>query len=138
MAASLTRQQTMNFLRIVSGFRSQLQRSALFYGTSCKDLEVDSLPRIAVAPDQSCIICWHPEPEHPYHCTQPVPRMEESAEGDSPLKVNLCLEEKLRLRPDGPTDHELCNMFFTTKHQWRPMTQKKYRKPQRPLDREGL
>ena len=35
--------------------------------------------------------------------------------------MNLLLEEKLKMRPDGPTDHELSNMFFTTKHTWRPM-----------------
>ncbi|KAL8622079.1 hypothetical protein ACOMHN_056564 [Nucella lapillus] len=139
MAASLTRQPAVNLLRNVLGFRCLLLRSApQQYGTSCKDLDVDSLPRVAAAPDQGCIICWHPEPHHPYHYTQPVPRTEESAEGEAPLKVNLRLEEQLKLRPDGPTDHELSHMFHTTKHQWRPMTQKKYRKPKRPLDREGL
>ena len=28
------------------------------------------LPRIAMAPDESSIICWHPEPEFPYEYTK--------------------------------------------------------------------
>ena len=31
------------------------------------------------------------------------------------------LPEKLKVRPDRPTDHELSSMFSTTKHIWRLM-----------------
>ncbi|KAK7102314.1 large ribosomal subunit protein mL42-like [Littorina saxatilis] len=138
MAASLT---AANMLRALTSIRTQILTSGHWrlYATSCKELDADRQPRVAMAPDKSCIICWHPEPEFPYDCTQPLPRNEEeAAEGESPLKVNLLMEEKLKMRADGPTDHELCNMFFTTKHTWRPMPGKKYRKPNLPLDREGL
>lgn len=41
-------------------------------------------------------------------------------QGDSALKVQYHLEDKLRFRKDGPTDKELANMFHTTKHPWFP------------------
>ena len=40
---------------------------------------------------------------------------------DSPLQSSVRQNYELRYRPDGPTDPELCDLFFTTKHQWRPM-----------------
>ncbi|KAK7499911.1 hypothetical protein BaRGS_00008759, partial [Batillaria attramentaria] len=120
MAASLTACCSAgNMLRVVAAIRGHALTSGHWrlYATSCKDLDSNRQPRLALAPDRSSIICWHPEPEFPYECTQPMPRQEEAAaQGDSPLKVNYLIEEKLKARPDGPTDHELCNMFFTTKH----------------------
>ncbi|PVD24312.1 hypothetical protein C0Q70_14790 [Pomacea canaliculata] len=69
-----------------------------------------------------------------------MPREEgEAAQGETPLKVNFLVEEKLKMRPDGPTDNELSNMFFTTKHTWRPRPREDKLKPKNiPVDRDGL
>ncbi|XP_063405809.1 large ribosomal subunit protein mL42-like [Mytilus trossulus] len=94
---------------------------------------------VALSKDESTVICWHPEPEFPYEFSKPIPRKsEELAEGDSALKVQYHLEDKLRFRKDGPTDKELANMFFTTKHPWFPRPQKKYRKSKSPKDRDHI
>ncbi len=41
-------------------------------------------------------------------------------QADSALKVQYLLDEKNKYRPDGPTDAELQEIFYTTKHQWFP------------------
>ncbi|KAK6177086.1 hypothetical protein SNE40_015262 [Patella caerulea] len=92
-----------------------------------------------LSPDGSCILFWHPEQNFPYEHTQPIPRkVKELEEADTVLKVQLLKEEEIKHRPDGPTDAELSNIFYETKHRWFPRPEKKYRKVNPPKDRDGL
>ncbi|XP_046336661.1 39S ribosomal protein L42, mitochondrial-like [Haliotis rufescens] len=99
----------------------------------------DRRPKVSMSPDGSTLLCWHPAMEFPYQHTKPIPRkIEELAEGESVLKVQYLMSEKLKHREDGPTDKELANIFFTSKHRWYPQPQKKYRKVRTPKDRDRI
>ncbi|BFZ10362.1 hypothetical protein BsWGS_13401 [Bradybaena similaris] len=99
-------------------------------------------PSICISPDNSTILCWHPEPEFPYEYTQPLPRAKtELEEGDSVLKIQYLVDEKLKNRPDGPTVPELSQLFHTPRITFRrrqrhekKIDMKKYK----PKDRDGL
>lgn len=96
-------------------------------------------PLVGLTADGCTYVCWHPESSFPYEFSKPIIRKKTDLEmGDSHLKVQHLLEEKLKLRPHGPTDNELANMFFTSKHRWNPKPEKKYRKPNPPKDRERI
>ncbi|KAK3579393.1 hypothetical protein CHS0354_029700 [Potamilus streckersoni] len=96
-------------------------------------------PLVGLSVDGSTVICWHPELTFPYEHTWPVPRYDpEIREGDSVLRVQLLKEDKMKYHQTGPTDVELANMFFTTKHRWYPKPEKMYRKRNPPKDRDGL
>ncbi|CAI9721331.1 Hypothetical predicted protein [Octopus vulgaris] len=94
---------------------------------------------VGTTDDNMTFVCWHPEIPFPYEYSKPLPRkLPEIQEAESPMKVQHLLAEKLRLRPDGPTNQELANIFFTTKHRWFPKPEKRYKKPNEPKDRERL
>lgn len=94
---------------------------------------------VGLSPDGNTVISWHPEPKFPYEHTRPLPnRQKEASVGDSVMKVQHLREEMTKYRPDGPTDKELSNVFFTTKHRWLPKPEKKYKKINPPKDRDGL
>merc|ERR1719391_1591815 len=77
-------------------------------------------PQVCQNSERSMIVCWHPEPDFPYEHTQPLPRDKESlAEGESVLKVQYLLDDKLKNRPDGPTDNELTQIFYTQRDYFR-------------------
>ncbi|XP_067684755.1 large ribosomal subunit protein mL42-like [Haliotis asinina] len=105
----------------------------------CNQNNDDRNPQVCLSPDGSTVLCWHPAVEFPYQHTKPIPRkIEELAEGESVLKVQYLVSEKLKHREDGPTDKELANIFFTSKHRWYSQPQKKYRKVRTPKDRDRI
>ncbi|XP_041347510.1 39S ribosomal protein L42, mitochondrial-like [Gigantopelta aegis] len=113
------------------------------HGSSCcrivRQASSYRVPQVGLSPDGSTVVCWHPEPDFPYEHTQPLPRNQrEMAEGDSVLKVQYLVEEQIKYRSSGPTDKELSNMFFTTKHRWYPKPEKKYKKLTPPKDRDHI
>lgn len=96
-------------------------------------------PVVALSPDRTVYICWHPEPEFPYEHSRPIPRrLEQLEEGDTVLKVQHLIAEKNKYSPDGPSKRELKEMFYTTKHQWLPKPRKRFAKTDTGRDREGL
>ncbi|CAG5133768.1 unnamed protein product, partial [Candidula unifasciata] len=99
-------------------------------------------PSVCLSPDKNTILCWHPEPEFPYEYTQPLPRAKTELEkGDSVLKVQYLLDEKLKNRPDGPTVPELAQLFHTTRLAFRRRQRHEKKielKKYKPKDREGL
>ncbi|XP_059153797.1 large ribosomal subunit protein mL42-like [Physella acuta] len=130
-------------------FRVCLSKNNLVSGFKLsRQLHLSSLhnkarrPDVALSPNNSMIMCWHPEPEHPYEHTQPLPRDKTELEmNDSVLKVQYLLDEKLKNRPEGPTVNELAQLFHTTKHTFFRRTRIEKTKGSvkyRPKNREGL
>ncbi|XP_005097838.2 39S ribosomal protein L42, mitochondrial [Aplysia californica] len=99
-------------------------------------------PDVCLSPDKKMIMCWHPEPEFPYEDSMPLPRDNtELTEGESVLKVQYLVEEKLKNRPDGPTDNELTQLFYTSKDYFKTRHRTEKRVKMRkfhPKDRDGL
>lgn len=112
-----------------------------FISLSCVVSKSDCSNRVSVglSPDGNTVVGWHPAPKFPYEHTRALPsRKKEASVGDSVLKIQHLREEMTKYRPDGPTDKELSNIFFTTKHTWLKKPEKKYRKPNPPKDRDAL
>ncbi|KAK2156333.1 hypothetical protein LSH36_216g06071 [Paralvinella palmiformis] len=96
-------------------------------------------PNVAVSPDQTAYICWHPEPEFPYEHTRPVPRnVGQLEESDSVLKVQHLQATRNIHATGGPSNRELKEMFFTTKHKWHPKPRRRFAKTDTGRDREGV
>ncbi|GAB1606785.1 39S ribosomal protein L42, mitochondrial-like isoform X1 [Argonauta hians] len=132
---AITKCLSSSLCRRINGVPSLL--SNVRHNSSENELEKDV--KVGITGDNMTFVCWHPELPFPYKYSKPLPRRRaEIEEGDSPLKVQHLLAEKLSLRPEGPTDNELANIFFTSKHPWYPKPQKKYKKPVEPKDRDKL
>ncbi|KAK3103685.1 hypothetical protein FSP39_021010 [Pinctada imbricata] len=84
--------------------------------------EPNRTPMVAMTPDDSTIVCWHPEPTFPYEYTKPLPTRKDKdlGMGDSVLKVEHHRDYMERYRTRGPSKKELAAMFYTSKHQWFP------------------
>ncbi|GFO43964.1 39S ribosomal protein l42, mitochondrial-like [Plakobranchus ocellatus] len=99
-------------------------------------------PDVCLSADKSMILCWHPEPEFPYEHTQPLPRdTSDMEEGNSVLKVQYLIDEKLKNRPDGPTVNELSELFHAHREDFkrRRRHEKKVEQVKYvPKDRDGL
>ncbi|KAK3734436.1 hypothetical protein RRG08_029111 [Elysia crispata] len=99
-------------------------------------------PDVCLSPDKAMIMCWHPEPEFPYEHSQPLPRdKSQLEEGDSVLKIQYLVDEKLKNRPEGPTVNELSELFYTNREDFkrRPRHEKKTEQVKYvPKDRDGL
>uniref|UniRef100_A0A8D8TSN2 Large ribosomal subunit protein mL42 n=1 Tax=Cacopsylla melanoneura TaxID=428564 RepID=A0A8D8TSN2_9HEMI len=97
--------------------------------------------KIAVTPDGTTVVCWHPEPPFPYEHSLPLPVTEQST--NSVLKVQNVDEVYEIFKPKKPefVRQDLMNITFTNKHRWFPL-KKKYQKKRffKPLvpDREYL
>ncbi|XP_033745407.1 39S ribosomal protein L42, mitochondrial-like [Pecten maximus] len=138
-----TRNLTFSSLRyyryLLRGVSKPVQSRAASSSSSDDHTDRNCLPQVGKSSKTGTIVCFHPEPVYPYEYTLPLPRNEvELGEGDSALSVQAQRQQLLRFREDGPTRHELANMFHTTKHQWYPNTADKYRKPKPPKDREAI
>ncbi|CAD5115873.1 DgyrCDS4813 [Dimorphilus gyrociliatus] len=97
--------------------------------------DVCKSPQIGINKDGSAIICWHPEElDFPYEHTKPIVRTE------ADRISNNTASEVLNTFPEqrDPSNEELMQMFYTTKHQWAPKPGKRYIKSRVIRDREGL
>ncbi|CAL1545854.1 unnamed protein product [Lymnaea stagnalis] len=143
MAASLSRScaRKCSFPRLLFSLNHNVAQSSRFLHLSIPQSK-SRPPSVCLSPDKSMIMCWHPEPEHPYEHTLPLPRDKKELEvGDSVLKVQYLLDEKLKHNPDGPTVNELSQMFYTSKHQF--YRKKRHEKKTemikyKPKDRDGF
>ncbi|GFS22429.1 39S ribosomal protein L42, mitochondrial-like [Elysia marginata] len=89
------------------------------FSVSCQ-MNKTKPPDVCLSPDKSMIMCWHPEPEFPYEHTQPLPRDKSELEvGDSVLKIQYLVDEKLKNRPEGPTVNELSGLFYANKEDFK-------------------
>uniref|UniRef100_A0A0B6YXE2 Large ribosomal subunit protein mL42 n=1 Tax=Arion vulgaris TaxID=1028688 RepID=A0A0B6YXE2_9EUPU len=99
-------------------------------------------PDVCLSVDKKMILCWHPEPDFPYEYTQPVPRDKTQLEkGDSVLKIQYLVDEKLKNRPEGPTLAELSQILYVPRHALKryPRHEKKMEMIKKvPKDREYL
>ncbi|XP_021371004.1 39S ribosomal protein L42, mitochondrial-like [Mizuhopecten yessoensis] len=139
-ARNITFSSLRYYRNLQRGISKPVQTRAASSSSSSNDhTNWNSLPRVGISAKSGTIVCFHPEPVCPYEYTIPLPRKKaELGEGDSALSVQVQRQEMLRFREDGPTRHELANMFHTTKHQWFPNTADKYRKPKPPKDRDAV
>ncbi|XP_069142676.1 large ribosomal subunit protein mL42-like [Argopecten irradians] len=137
-ARNVTFSSLRYYRRLIRGI-SQPVQSRASSSSSDDHGNRSGLPQVGVSAKTGTIVCYHPEPTYPYEYTQPLPRNEaELGEGESALSMQVQRQQLLRFREDGPTQHELANMFHTTKHQWYPNSADKYRKPNPPKDREAI
>ncbi|KAH3829273.1 39S ribosomal protein L42, mitochondrial-like [Dreissena polymorpha] len=96
-------------------------------------------PLVGMSADGQTLVCWHPEPEHPYDHTRGMEyAVHELEEGTSILKDEVIRRFETRYKPKGPNIQELSNITYTTKHQWFPRPAKKFRKLNPPKDRDSL
>ncbi|WAR25814.1 RM42-like protein [Mya arenaria] len=96
-------------------------------------------PLVGMSEDGQTVVCWHPEPEHPYEHTQPMEyNKEELSQGTSVLKDQVLRNYDSRVRPTGPNTQELSHITFTTKHRWFPKPGKKFAKRDPPKDRDAI
>lgn len=96
------------------------------------------LPRVGMSADGRTLIGWHPEPEHPYEHTKPVQYDMKEVEQGTILKDELVQDYLTRFRPEGPSIPEIAAITYTTKHQWLPKPEKKYKKRNPPKDRDSI
>lgn len=103
-------------------------------------LKSQSKQRVVVTDDGSTIVMWHPEEEFPYEHTKPLPNIRSRLdEADSALKLQHRLENIVpHYRNERLEIEALTKLTYTTKHRWYPNTNKKYKNPNPPIDREGL
>ncbi|KAF6031163.1 hypothetical protein EB796_010521 [Bugula neritina] len=82
------------------------------------------------------VLFWHPEKKMPFELSKPMPRNQQAlAMGDSPLKVKRVRSDTSQV---GPTNEQLSEMFFVTKHEWRLRPQLKRAKTNTPKERNAL
>ncbi|XP_055881218.1 39S ribosomal protein L42, mitochondrial-like isoform X2 [Biomphalaria glabrata] len=140
MAAPLIRTHYKQIISFIKGLHYPCGSPKYLHLSSC--LQKIRSPDVCLSPDNSIIMCWHPESEHPYEHTLPLIRDKTEVENtDSVLKVQHLIDEKLKNRPDGPTVNELSELFCTTKHQF--YRRKRHEKKTEmikynPKDREGF
>uniref|UniRef100_A0A8C0IJX1 Large ribosomal subunit protein mL42 n=1 Tax=Chelonoidis abingdonii TaxID=106734 RepID=A0A8C0IJX1_CHEAB len=91
---------------------------------------------LALTSDGRTIVCYHPSVEIPYEHTQPIPRPDpvDNKEETHDQVLKSRLEVKELKNSKGPTFEELSKMFYTTKHRWYPVGQRR-KKLNTPKDR---
>jgi len=88
--------------------------------------------KVVLTDDGGLIICWHPEVQHPYEMSRPVP--EHTVVTQSNLKIQALqpVSEVFRQKHDRMMVRELMHLTYTTKHKWFG----KYGKEKRQMYRE--
>ncbi|CAH1784713.1 unnamed protein product [Owenia fusiformis] len=117
----------------------QIQNRIHISNTKWKDHRNKMSDPAVVVVNEDLIVAWHPEQQFPYEHTKPIPRNQQHmSQGDSALKVQHILDEQNKYHSAGPSDEQLQQIFFTTKHKWFPQNQKARRKVDPPKEREGI
>jgi len=120
------------------GFICSVTQKLQYSGDASKSID-DRPDWVVLADGGKTVVCWHPEQEFPYECSKPLPVLDSKLqEGDSVLKIQYRLDHLNRNYPKGPDLQQLMKLTYTNKHRWYPNNNKRYRKPNPPVDREGL
>lgn len=77
--------------------------------------------KIILSRDEKCFLAYHPEEEHPYEMTRPVPIREQGIE--SPLKV-----DSRNMFTQSPNLEQLQQLTYTPKGYWKEFRGKAKRK----------
>lgn len=93
--------------------------------------------KVVTTNDNKVFVAWHPTPDFPYECSQPLPPV--TAPSGSLLRDEAVKNAMATFTSKDPevVRQELANLTHTTIHKWRPMYRIK-RAKKTPMDRQYL